>query len=99
MARFVCLLGVDDSKLEVKEEAIRGLKPYTYKDNDIHSDPSQPYPRFPELVTYISTMTAQRALTQKKTTTGELGAPKQHPSLDLICFSAAVLAASLRTYH
>eukprot|EP01119_Soliformovum_irregulare_P015728 TRINITY_DN4466_c0_g1_i1.p1 TRINITY_DN4466_c0_g1~~TRINITY_DN4466_c0_g1_i1.p1 ORF type:complete len:1775 (+),score=639.94 TRINITY_DN4466_c0_g1_i1:70-5394(+) len=69
--RYLCLTLVDDSKLEVKEEAQRGLKPYIYKDNDIIPDSSQPYPDYTTLVKEIHLKTAEKKRTITKSSTGK----------------------------
>ena len=86
-ARYLCLLAVDDNKLEVKEEAsryvkfiyvfvysyffYRGLRPFIQKDGDIIPDPSQPYPAFEDLVLYIAQLTSKRLETLKENTSGK----------------------------
>jgi len=45
-ARFINLLGAADSKKEVVDEAIRGLKPYIVVDNDLVYNPEAPFPDF-----------------------------------------------------
>lgn len=52
-ARFICLVCMDDVKLEVKEEARRGLTPFTVREGDIFPDNSVEYPSFVEMLTYV----------------------------------------------
>eukprot|EP01116_Phalansterium_solitarium_P003414 TRINITY_DN14234_c0_g1_i1.p1 TRINITY_DN14234_c0_g1~~TRINITY_DN14234_c0_g1_i1.p1 ORF type:complete len:681 (+),score=200.65 TRINITY_DN14234_c0_g1_i1:140-2182(+) len=64
-SRFMCLLNVEDSKLEVKEEAFRGLRPFVRKDHDIVPDPTARYPPFVDVVAYIGRTSAERRKTRK----------------------------------
>ncbi|KAL6070848.1 proteasome component M29, variant 2 [Balamuthia mandrillaris] len=66
-SRFIDLLAVSDSKLEVREEGHHGLKPYSIVENrDVVSDPSQPFPPFDQMVEHIADECRKRTLPSAK---------------------------------